>query len=132
MFQDLRALTARATRVRASATRAVPSGGQKTGGAKTTTSTPKDSGNEPSDEAVAAALAEEGKLLLKQKFYHQAGSLFSSCVALDKDNAECHLGLGTTWTKLGNPEKAAGAYREFLRLAPNHPQAREARKALQR
>jgi Flp pilus assembly protein TadD len=81
---------------------------------------------------VAAALAEEGKLLLQQKQYQQASSLFASCVELDKGNAECNLGLGTSWTRLGSPEKAAPYYREFLRLDPGHALAKEVRAALQR
>jgi len=144
VFQELRALRPRSTRVRAPVARGVASGGAKAG---TKTTAPRGGPdpdpepepgpgpgpeNEPSDEAVAAALCEEGKTLLKQMRYQQASYLFASCVELDKDNAECHLGLGTSWTRLGNPQKAAPSYEEFLRLAPNHALAKEVRRALRR
>jgi Flp pilus assembly protein TadD len=83
---------------------------------------PPDPGD-PSDQELSAALQEEGKALLNQKQYKQATALFSSCLNLDKRNAECNLGLGRSWANLGNTGKAAKYYREFLRLAPSHPLA---------
>jgi serine/threonine-protein kinase len=132
VFEELHALRVKAAPPRAP-TRGATSPGQKTG-AKTTVRRdpvtappgspppPPDPGD-PSDQELSNALCEEGKALLSQKQYKQATSLFTSCLNLDKRNAECNLGLGRSWANLGNTGKAARYYREFLRLAPSHPLA---------
>lgn len=74
---------------------------------------------------------EDGKLLLKKRQYKEAQVFFSKCLEMDKNNAECHLALGSTYARLREPEKGAQHYREFLRLAPTHDRAEEVRKLLQ-
>ena len=56
---------------------------------------------------------------------------FTNNTELDKNNAECHLALGSTYARLREPEKGAQHYREFLRLAPTHDRAEEVRRLLQ-
>jgi pSer/pThr/pTyr-binding forkhead associated (FHA) protein len=100
----------------------------------------KKAGLQPSATSKAAEQArldeaqkdfDDGKLLLKKKQYKEAQVFFSKCLELDKNNAECHLALGSTYARLREPEKGAQHYREFLRLAPTHERAEEVRKLLQ-
>ncbi|HEY8209753.1 MAG TPA: FHA domain-containing protein, partial [Myxococcaceae bacterium] len=74
---------------------------------------------------------EEGKLLLKKKQYKEAQTFFTRCLELDRNSAECHLALGSTYARLRDPEKGAQHYREFLRLAPDHERSPEVRRLLQ-
>ncbi|EPX62973.1 Adenylate cyclase [Cystobacter fuscus DSM 2262] len=76
------------------------------------------------------ALLEEGKTLLRQQKYQDAESYFRKCIAVDPSNASCHMWMGTTVARLGNFEKGAQFYREFLRLAPNDPNAAKVKKLI--
>ncbi|WP_232537078.1 FHA domain-containing protein [Cystobacter fuscus] len=76
------------------------------------------------------ALLEEGKALLRQQKYQEAESLFRKCIAVDPSNASCNMWMGTTVARLGNFEKGAQFYREFLRLAPNDPNAGKVKKLI--
>ncbi|HYV46033.1 MAG TPA: protein kinase [Myxococcaceae bacterium] len=130
IFQDLQAMKVRAAPpkpVRAPKT-------TKTPVARDTKDPPKEVGpdpNDPSNQELSTALCEEGKQMLRQKQYKQASALFNSCLNLDKRNADCNLGLGSAWANLGSQAKAAKYYREFLRLAPNHPLAGDVKVLLQ-
>jgi serine/threonine protein kinase len=84
----------------------------------------------PSKQERLAMLFERGQQLLKQKLYRQAKAQFTSCVELDSRHAECILNLGSSWARLGDPERGERYYREFLRLAPNHRHAKDVRKIL--
>ncbi|MFY0580138.1 FHA domain-containing protein [Cystobacter fuscus] len=76
------------------------------------------------------ALLEEGKTLLRQQKYQDAESYFRKCISVDPGNASCHMWMGTTVARLGNFEKGAQFYREFLRLAPNDPNAAKVKKLI--
>jgi len=118
IFEDLQAM-----KVRAAPAKAPPRSKTKTASTKE----PKEGANadpaDPSNQELSTALCEEGKQMLRQKQYKQASALFNSCLNLDKRSAECNLGLGSAWANMGSQAKASKYYREFLRLAPNHPLA---------
>jgi ABC transport system ATP-binding/permease protein len=117
IFEDLQAMKVRAAPAKA------PTRVQKT---KTPPKEPKEAAlnpKAPPDRELSTALVEEGKQLLRQKQYKQASALFNSCLNIDKGNAECNLGLGSAWANMGSQSKASKYYKEFLRLAPNHPLA---------
>ncbi|HEY8209222.1 MAG TPA: hypothetical protein VIG99_17150, partial [Myxococcaceae bacterium] len=76
-------------------------------------------------------LFEDGKLLLKKRQYKESLPFFQKCLDVDKDNAECHLALGSVHARLREPDKGAAHYREFLRLAPDHERAPEIRRLLE-
>ena len=59
---------------------------------------------------------------MRDKQYPAAKSKLEGCVKANPKNADCHKLLGTAWAKLGEPDKGAREYKEFLRLAPpDHP-----------
>jgi len=126
IFQDLQAMKVRAAPAK------VPARAPKT----TRTPVAKEGAPEPdpadpSNQELSTTLCQEGKELLREKQYKQASALFNSCLNLDKRNAECNLGLGSAWANLGSQAKASKYYREFLRLAPNHPLAGDVKVLLQ-
>ncbi len=70
----------------------------------------------------STVLFEEGKRLFKDKQYPAAKTQLEKCIKVMPKHADCHKLLGTTWAKLGDPDKGAREYKEFLRLAPpDHP-----------
>jgi Tfp pilus assembly protein PilF len=134
IFDDLRAMKVRAApahpppKTQAKKDKPPPSKDVKTASAKEPEAADPSA---PSNQELSSALCEEGKELLRQKQYKQASALFNSCLNVDKRNAECNLGLGSSWANMGSQAKASKYYREFLRLAPNHPLAGDVQKLLQ-
>ena len=71
----------------------------------------------------AVALLEEGRRLMKDKQYPAAKTQLDKCVKVSPRAFDCHKLLGAAWAKLGDPDKGARAYREFIKLAPrDHPE----------
>jgi Tfp pilus assembly protein PilF len=97
---------------------------------KVPTPPPPPKGPDQAKQDEAQRLFEDGKQLLKKRQYKEAQVFFSKCLDLDRNNAECHLALGSTYARLREPEKGAQHYREFLRLAPTHERAPEVQKLL--
>jgi eukaryotic-like serine/threonine-protein kinase len=81
-------------------------------------------------ESPAKGLLENGRALLKSKDYEQALESFSDCLEVDPKLADCHLGLGSTYARLRQPEKGAEHYRKYLELEPTGTRADEVRKLL--
>ncbi|HVE83660.1 MAG TPA: tetratricopeptide repeat protein [Myxococcales bacterium] len=73
---------------------------------------------------------EKGKALLKARQYDEAQPAFARCLELDPNAAECHLAMGSTLARTRKPQEGAEHYREFLRLAPDHPRAKEVKQLL--
>ena len=84
--------------------------------------TAKDAGDTGALSGDPDQLLEQGKELLRKRQFKEAQAPFAECLRLDPDNAECHLAIGSTYARLRDPEKGIQHYREFLRLAPGHPQ----------
>jgi len=78
----------------------------------------------------ARAFLEDGMALLKKKQYDEAVDLLEKCVEADPKLARCHMYLGSAYARLRKSELGAQHYREFLKLAPDDPQASTVRSLL--
>ena len=78
----------------------------------------------------ARSLLGEGKLLLARQRYADAEVKLQACVKEDPTLADCFLMRGAAQARQGRVDDAAASYREFLQLAPDHPQAPGVRKIL--
>ncbi len=54
----------------------------------------------------------------------EAAGLFERMIVVDPENADAHANLGLTLTARGARNRAALAFREALRLDPDHAGAR--------
>ncbi|NTX13919.1 protein kinase [Myxococcus sp. CA056] len=116
-------------------------GGHVSTGTRTTTSKPATSGKqqeivvepEESPEASRGELAlEQAKALFKSKQFESARTRARECVAMEPENFECHLFLGSVAARLGRKEEGAKHYRLFLDLAPSsHAQASKVLRVLE-
>ncbi|MFL5346998.1 MAG: FHA domain-containing protein [Hyalangium sp.] len=69
--------------------------------------------------------------LLRARQYDQALTLASKCTQLTPENADCHMVLGAAYAGLSRWDEAAKHYREFLKLAPDHPNAPKVRQSVE-
>ncbi|HEX8704862.1 MAG TPA: hypothetical protein VF815_38875 [Myxococcaceae bacterium] len=74
---------------------------------------------------------EEGRRLTKARQHNQAVLMATRCLAIDPDMADCHMLAGAAYANLSQAEQAAHHYREFLRLAPDHPSAAKVKAILE-
>ncbi|QSQ18147.1 tetratricopeptide repeat protein [Myxococcus landrumensis] len=74
----------------------------------------------------------QARELYKAKRFDAARTRARECVAMEPDNFECHLLLGSVAAQLNRLEEGAKHYRRFLDLAPSdHPQASKVLRVLQ-
>ncbi|MBC7855821.1 MAG: tetratricopeptide repeat protein [Pirellulaceae bacterium] len=66
-----------------------------------------------------------GNVLLWQERFQESEDPINKSIALNPKSGPAHFALGECRQGLGDPTGAAKAYREAIRLAPNHRQARE-------
>jgi TolA-binding protein len=83
------------------------------------------------DKDKARALFEEGKALLAKQRFDDAEAKFLACTQADPTFADCYLMRGASQARQGHVDQGAESYREFLRVAPNHPRAPQVRKILE-
>lgn len=69
--------------------------------------------------------------LLRARQYDQALTLAAKCTQLTPENADCHMVLGAAYAGLSRWDEAAKHYREFLKLAPDHPNAPKVRQSVE-
>nr|WP_240357054.1 MULTISPECIES: tetratricopeptide repeat protein [Myxococcus] len=88
--------------------------------------------DEPPDASRGDVALLQAKNLFKAKQYDAARTRARECVAMEPENLECHLFLGSVAAKLGRKEEGAKHYRLFLDLAPSsHPHASAVIRALE-
>jgi len=73
---------------------------------------------------LAVALSEKGE-------YERAVSEFKEALRLDPENVSAHLQLGYTYQEMEKPMQAVEAWQKVVALAPDSPEAAEAREALE-
>jgi Flp pilus assembly protein TadD len=76
------------------------------------------------------AAHDDAMKLMKAKQFDQALVRAGKCLELEPENAKCHMLLGACYARLNKQELAAKHYREFLRLAPDHPTSPKIRELL--
>jgi serine/threonine-protein kinase len=75
---------------------------------------------------------EEAMRLFQERQYDRAAIVAERCLSLAPSDADCHLLAGATYASIpGKTERAAGHYRSFLELAPQHPLASQVRQSLE-
>ncbi|WP_338866219.1 serine/threonine-protein kinase [Myxococcus stipitatus] len=75
---------------------------------------------------------EQARELYKAKRFESARTRARECIAMEPQNFECHLLLGSVAAQLNRLEEGAKHYRRFLDLAPSeHPQASKVLRVLQ-
>lgn len=85
----------------------------------------------PADPAAAAERSERGTAALHAGRLQEAEEAFRAALAYDEGLADAHRGLALVFTALGQQERALGAWRVFVELAPaNHRETRLARQRL--
>ncbi|MFY2562737.1 protein kinase domain-containing protein, partial [Corallococcus terminator] len=88
--------------------------------------------DEPPEASRGELALLQARALYKAKQYDAARTRARECVAMEPENFECHLFLGSVAAKLERKEEGAKHYRLFLELAPsNHPHASAVIKALE-
>ncbi|MCP3161901.1 protein kinase domain-containing protein [Myxococcus qinghaiensis] len=88
--------------------------------------------DEPPEASRGELALLQAKNLFKAKQYDAARTRARECVAMEPENFECHLFLGSVAAKLGRMEEGAKHYRLFLDLAPSsHPQASKVIKVME-
>ncbi|MFP2930861.1 protein kinase domain-containing protein [Pyxidicoccus sp. 3LG] len=81
-------------------------------------------GASASRNGLADAAISSARALIRAGKYEAARTRARECLALQPDQAECHLLLGSAAARLGQMEEGAKHYRRFLEEAPaDHPQA---------
>ena len=75
---------------------------------------------------------EVGKYYFKQNNYKAAESRFREALYWQDNDAEANYWLGTALEKLKQPSEARYYYEEYLKILPNGPLAKDAKKALSR
>ncbi len=73
----------------------------------------------------------EGISLLKGGDLQAAISSFTQCVQIDPNFGLCYRALGIAYAKSGNGAKAARYYRQYLKVAPNAPDAEQVKQLLE-
>lgn len=82
----------------------------------------------PYTPPAASKSVEVGNFYFVQKQYRGALSRYREAVQTDPYYAPAYLGLGRTYEKLGQKQKALTNYQKYLDLLPSEKQADEARK----
>ncbi|WP_233277912.1 serine/threonine-protein kinase [Myxococcus stipitatus] len=86
----------------------------------------------PQEETRGGRALGQARELYKSKRFEAARTRARECVAMEPENFECHLLLGSVAAQLNRLEEGAKHYRRFLDLAPsNHPQASKVLRVLQ-
>ncbi|HEX8706227.1 MAG TPA: protein kinase [Myxococcaceae bacterium] len=93
-------------------------------------SPPRAVSRSPVDAKAAKVAHDDAMKLLRAKQFGDAIVLAGQCLELAPDSAQCHMVLGASYARIGNPELAAKHYREFLRRAPDNPNAARVRELL--
>ncbi len=75
---------------------------------------------------------EVGKYYFKQNNFKAAESRFREALYWQENDAEANYWLGTALEKLKQPAEARYYYEEYLKILPNGPLAKDAKKALSR
>jgi len=68
----------------------------------------------------------------KQKNYKAALSRYSEALVYKEGDAAANLGMARCLEKLNQPEEARAHYEAYLKILPNGPSAKEARRALEK
>jgi superkiller protein 3 len=76
----------------------------------------------PKDSARWLSL---GNLQIRQQRFPEARESIEHAIELNPRDGQAYFSLGECRQKLNDPAGAAAAYRETLRYAPDHPQARQ-------
>ncbi len=84
------------------------------------------------DAARASALVRDGQRALIGGQLARAATLFREASGVDSSNAAAWRGLGLAEERMSHGPEAARAYRRYLRLAPNAPDAAAVRERLDR
>ena len=84
----------------------------------------------PPPDSPGKAFLEQGRAMLKAKNFEAALESFTHCLDADPNLADCHLGLGAAYARLGKPDQGADHYREYLKLEPTGQRATEVRHLL--
>jgi len=84
----------------------------------------------PATDSPGRSFLEQGRAMLKAKNFEAALESFTHCLDADPNLADCHLGLGAAYARLGKPERGADHYREYLKLEPTGQRAQEVRQLL--
>jgi len=79
----------------------------------------------------AADLMNKSRTQYDQKSYGDAARTLDKCINAYPAFPPCHMMLGATFAQLGYSEDAKREYLEFLRLAPNDPEAPAVRKVVE-
>ncbi|WP_224245347.1 FHA domain-containing protein [Hyalangium gracile] len=82
-------------------------------------------------EEEARLAYNEAATALRGKQYDAALNRALRCVELAPDKAECQMVLGAAYAGVSKWDMAARHYREFLKLAPNHPNATKVRQSVE-
>jgi ABC transport system ATP-binding/permease protein len=79
----------------------------------------------------AESLYNEGKAALTGGDLQGAINHFGECVQIDANYARCYRALGIAYAKSGNGAKAARYYKQYLKVAPDAPDASQVRQLLE-
>ncbi len=75
---------------------------------------------------------EVGEYYLKLKDYKGALARFQDALLYKPNDAMANLRMAECYEKMNDPAQAAVHYREYLRILPNGPDSKKARKALEK
>lgn len=77
------------------------------------------------DPTFVKAMVQRANALLRIDRYQEAIVVSDAAITVEPTNAEAHFLLGTSRLLLGHLEASVAAFREVLRLQPDHPFARD-------
>ena len=80
----------------------------------------------------AQSLYADAAKLLRAKQYAEAETTAKRCIDADPQFADCHMLRGSALAGKAQWDEAAGEYRTFLSMAPDHPLAPKVRQTLER
>jgi Flp pilus assembly protein TadD len=110
---------------------ALPASAEEPAKKKASAASSKKKAQVPSKSEQAKGLYQDATELIRQKQFENAELMAQRCSEADPRFAECHLVHGAALAYMGQPDKAADAYRSFLRLAPDHPQSPKVKQVLE-
>ncbi|MFL5344991.1 MAG: hypothetical protein ACJ8AT_09355 [Hyalangium sp.] len=85
----------------------------------------------PQKSSPAQSLYEDAAKLLRAKQFSEAAAMAQRCIDADPQLADCHMLRGSALAGETQWEEAAGEYRTFLRMAPDHRLAPKVRQTLE-